>query len=226
MLAESKEQRHERIALFAPLALVDAVGHATIVFPQIRGGVNTNGIASALVELGSDVFTVSRESSSFDWESRDRNLLGTVEQIPDFLAPEMVEQLVKLPTTVSENRIQERTVELFAADTPVPQVVEEQVGVSGVFTQERFQQEFWKKIEFPGGADDSYVHTGVKASNCFMPKKTLSEKGPDGGGWIVMNKYLQHLEQRDTVWQAKHVHIVQKCAQLFPVPPSVRPPLL
>ena len=24
-----------------------------------------------------------------------------------------------------------------------------------------------------------------------MPKKTLSEKGLDGGGWIVVNKYLQ-----------------------------------
>ena len=31
----------------------------------------------------------------------------------------------------------------------------------------------------------------MKVSNCFMPKKTLSEKGLDGGGWIVMNKYLQ-----------------------------------
>ena len=41
-------------------------------------------------------------------------------------------------------------------------------------------KEFWKKIELPGGADDSYVCTGVKATNCFMPKKTLSEKGLDG----------------------------------------------
>ena len=74
---------------------------------------------------GGQTYSRFQESSSVDWESRDRNLLGTVEQIPDFLAPEMVEQLVKLPTTVSENRIQERTVEHIAADTPVPQVVEE-----------------------------------------------------------------------------------------------------
>ena len=40
------------------------------------------------------------------------------------------------------------------------------------------------------------VCTGVKATNCFMPKKTLSEKGLDGGGWIVVNKYLQ-VETRD-----------------------------
>ena len=61
-------------------------------------------------------------------------------------------------------------------------------------------KEFWKKIEFPGGTDDSYVCTGVKATNCFMPKKTFSVKGLYGGGWIVMNKYLQ-VETRDgPVW--------------------------
>jgi len=61
-------------------------------------------------------------------------------------------------------------------------------------------EEFWKKIELPGGADDSYVCIGVKASNYFMPKDTLSEKGPGGGGWIIMNKYLQ-VETRDgAVW--------------------------
>ena len=52
-------------------------------------------------------------------------------------------------------------------------------------------EEFWKRIELPGGADDSYVCIGVKASNYFMPKETLSEKGPSGGGWIIMNKYLR-----------------------------------
>merc|ERR1711871_1067372 len=30
-----------------------------------------------------------------------------------------------------------------------------------------------------------------KASNFFMPKETLSDKGPGGGGWIHFNKYLQ-----------------------------------
>ena len=41
--------------------------------------------------------------------------------------------------------------------------------------------EFWKKIELPGGADESCVCIGVKASNYFMPKETNSEKGPGGG---------------------------------------------
>lgn len=52
-------------------------------------------------------------------------------------------------------------------------------------------KEFWEKIELPGGADKSYVCIGVKASNYFMPKCTLSDKGPGGGGWIHFNKYMQ-----------------------------------
>ena len=32
-----------------------------------------------------------------------------------------------------------------------------------------------------------------QASNYFMPKCTLSDKGPGGGGWIHFNKYLQAL---------------------------------
>merc|ERR1711881_402388 len=35
------------------------------------------------------------------------------------------------------------------------------------------------------------VCIGVKASNFFMDKRTLSDKGPGGGGWIHFNKYLQ-----------------------------------
>ncbi|CAK9062068.1 unnamed protein product [Durusdinium trenchii] len=42
--------------------------------------------------------------------------------------------------------------------------------------------EFWKSIDLPNGADKEYVCIGVKASNYFMPKETLSEKGPGGGG--------------------------------------------
>ena len=46
-------------------------------------------------------------------------------------------------------------------------------------------EEFWKRIELPGGADDSYVCIGVKTSNYFMQKKTFSEKSSNGGGWII-----------------------------------------
>merc|ERR1712070_388848 len=51
--------------------------------------------------------------------------------------------------------------------------------------------EFWKSIELPDGPDIEYVCIGVKASNYFMPKEVLSDKGPGGGGWIHMNEYLQ-----------------------------------
>ena len=46
--------------------------------------------------------------------------------------------------------------------------------------------DFWKSIDLPNGPDKEYVCIGVKASNYFMPKDTLSEKGPGGGGWILM----------------------------------------
>merc|ERR1719517_254675 len=51
--------------------------------------------------------------------------------------------------------------------------------------------DFWKRVELPDGADVEYVCIGVKASNYFMPKETLSDKGPGGGGWIHFNKYMQ-----------------------------------
>merc|ERR1712107_901155 len=70
---------------------------------------------------------------------------------------------------------------------------------------------FWKKIELPGGADDSYVCIGVKASNYFMPKETLSEKGPGGGGWIIMNKNLQVETRAGAVWGDGVVFAVGDC---------------
>ena len=57
--------------------------------------------------------------------------------------------------------------------------------------------EFWKKIEMPSGPDKEYVCIGVKASNYFMPKETLSEKGPGGGGWILMeSRQHTHMQHR------------------------------
>merc|ERR1719162_531959 len=56
--------------------------------------------------------------------------------------------------------------------------------------------EFWKKINLTKDTVDvSYICIGVKASNYFMPKETLSDKGPGGGGWIHMNKYMQVIEK-------------------------------
>ena len=82
---------------------------------------------------------------------QDRNSLGTVGQIPDVLAPEMVEQLVKLPKTVSKNEIQERTVEHIAADIPVLQVAEELMEASKVFPEDKIQKRFaGQTIDSPG----------------------------------------------------------------------------
>jgi hypothetical protein len=49
---------------------------------------------------------------------------------------------------------------------------------------------FFNKIGLGNGPDKEYVCIGVKASNYFMPKETLSEKGPGGGGWILMDQTL------------------------------------
>ena len=68
------------------------------------------------------------------------------EQILGVLVPEAAEQSVKLPSTVSEDRIQERTAERIA-DIPVPQFVEELVEVSRVFPQDRIQQCFVEQTD-------------------------------------------------------------------------------
>merc|ERR1711920_240725 len=62
-------------------------------------------------------------------------------------------------------------------------------------------EDFWNQIGFKGcRPDKEYVCVGVKASNYFMPKETLSEKGPGGGGWIHMKQSLA-VETRDgKVW--------------------------
>jgi len=57
----------------------------------------------------------------------------------------------------------------------------------------------------------------VKASNYFMPKETLSDKGPGGGGWIHMNRYLQVTfkpegkEAEGTVWGEGNIFAVGDC---------------
>ena len=57
----------------------------------------------------------------------------------------MVKQLVEVPETVSQKRIQQRTVEQIV-DVPVPQVVEELMEVSHVFLQDRVRQRFVEQI--------------------------------------------------------------------------------
>lgn len=62
--------------------------------------------------------------------------------------------------------------------------------------------EFWNKIELPNRPDKEYVCIGVKSSNYFMPKETLSEKGPGGGGWILMDMTLAVKTREGKMWGA------------------------
>jgi len=74
--------------------------------------------------------------------------------------------------------------------------------------------DFWKKVELPNGADESYVCIGVKASNFFMPKCVLSDKGPGGGGWIHFNKYMQVVKKPSEgggVWGDGSIFAVGDC---------------
>jgi len=87
------------------------------------------------------------------------------------------------------------------------------VGITTVYgiKYEPDNKEFWEKVGFPNGADETYICMGVKASNHFMPKDTLSEKGPGGGGWILMNKYLQVIDRDDNVFGNGKIFAVGDC---------------
>lgn len=63
-------------------------------------------------------------------------------------------------------------------------------------------EQFWSTIGFQQGArpNKEYVCIGVKASNYFMPAETLSEKGPGGGGWILMDKTLAVMDRDGKKW--------------------------
>jgi len=54
---------------------------------------------------------------------------------------------------------------------------------------------FWKEINLTKESTTQYVCIGVKASSYFMPPETLSDKGPGGGGWILMNRHLQVIKK-------------------------------
>ena len=133
-----------------------------------------------------------------------------VEQILDFPVPEMVEQ--KLPETVSDDRIQQRTAEHIAV-IPVPQDVEKLVVVSRVFPQDRSQQWFLEQID-------------------ETPDVSLAEKvfeRPDTQTQQVVNTSLQHVfntaEVEKPIYQVtRHVEIpllqiVKKTVEVPEVPP-------
>ena len=83
----------------------------------LRGPVNSSWTSVLIRLVVEQVLEVPKNSS------QDRNLQGTVEQIPENSVFEKTEQLVKVPKTVSRNRVQQRTVEQIV-DASVPQAVE------------------------------------------------------------------------------------------------------
>jgi len=71
--------------------------------------------------------------------------------------------------------------------------------------------EFMAGIGLPDGPDFSYVCIGVKASNYFMPKETLSDVGPGGGGWIMINIKLQVTDKSGNLWANGKIFAVGDC---------------
>ena len=84
---------------------------------------------------------VSRSTLDSEDSSRYRTLQCTAEQILDVSVPETLKQLVEMPETISENRIQQQTVKHIVG-IPVPQVMDELVEFSKVFPQDRAKTEF------------------------------------------------------------------------------------
>jgi len=70
---------------------------------------------------------------------------------------------------------------------------------------------FWTRVELPERAAKTYIVTGVKHSNYFMPSQTLSEQGPGGGGWILMNKRLQVVNKKSQIWGQGVVFVTGDC---------------
>jgi len=70
---------------------------------------------------------------------------------------------------------------------------------------------YWEKVRLPSGADKTYILSGVKSSNQFMPREVKSDKGPGSGGWITVNKYLQVVARQGDKWGEGLVFAVGDC---------------
>ncbi|CAK0808206.1 unnamed protein product [Prorocentrum cordatum] len=71
---------------------------------------------------------------------------------------------------------------------------------------------FWTRVGLPEGADRTYVLSGVRSSAYFMPKETLSDRGPGGGGWILTNRSLQVVTRKGVRWGRGVVFAAGDCA--------------
>jgi len=63
----------------------------------------------------------------------------------------------------------------------------------------------------PDKADREYVCIGVKAKSYFVPKETLSDKGPGWGDWICFNKHLRVVKKDKMAWGNGTIYAVSDC---------------
>lgn len=76
------------------------------------------------------------------------------------------------------------------------QYCEEYMRSHGILTKynikyDRNSDGFWQRIGLPHGAAKTYVLSGAKHSNYFVDEAAQSQRGPGGGGWILVNKFMQ-----------------------------------
>ncbi|CAJ1397633.1 unnamed protein product [Effrenium voratum] len=70
---------------------------------------------------------------------------------------------------------------------------------------------FWDRIKLPSRADKTYLLSGAKHSNYFVGEEVWSNRGPGGGGWILVNKYLQVVTKSGDRWGEGVVFAVGDC---------------
>jgi len=89
----------------------------------------------------------------------------------------------------------------------------ERVGIRCIYSLKYSEKNptSWERVGMPRGPDKTYHCLGVKASNYFMPEETLSDRGPGGGGWILINAMLQVCTKNDDVWGTGDVYAVGDC---------------
>jgi hypothetical protein len=72
------------------------------------------------------------------------------------------------------------------------------------YYEQKFEDssKFYENVGYPSGQKPirSFDCRGVKASNYFMEADTLSDKGPGGGKWILMDKSLAVTTKAGDVW--------------------------
>ena len=94
---------------------------------------------------------------------------------------------------------------------------EEYMRKHGISTQynvkyDENSEAFWHRVGLPDRADKIYVLSGAKHSNYFVDEVAQSQRGPGGGGWILINKFLQVVTKTGERWGEGAIFAVGDCA--------------